>query len=108
MRLILPMPGNERFAERLAKEGGFELGRLETRRFPDGERYVRIISDVAGRPVDIVCTLARPDPEFLTLVFAADAARDLGATEVNLVAPYLAYMRQDRRFKSGLLGQKLC
>ncbi len=32
---------------------------------------------------------------------AADAARDLGASEVALVAPYLAYMRQDRRFNSG-------
>lgn len=101
MRLILPMPGNEAFSAALARAGGGELGRLETRRFPDGERYLRILSDVAGRPVDIVCTLANPDPDFLTLVFAADAARDLGAVEVNLVAPYLAYMRQDRRFQPG-------
>ncbi|MBW0150055.1 MAG: ribose-phosphate pyrophosphokinase [Phenylobacterium sp.] len=101
MRLILAMPGNELFAESLAAAGGWEAGRVETRRFPDGERYLRILSDVAGRPVDIVCTLANPDPDFLTLLFAADAARDLGAVEVNLVAPYLAYMRQDRRFQSG-------
>lgn len=101
MRLILPMPGNEAFGERLAEAGGFELGRLETRRFPDGESYVRLLSDVAGRPVDVVCSLARPDPGFLSLIFAADAARDLGAAEVILVAPYLAYMRQDRRFKPG-------
>ena len=32
---------------------------------------------------------------------AAAAARDLGAAEVGLVAPYLAYMRQDRRFQPG-------
>ena len=101
MRLILPMPGNEAFGERLAKAGGFELGRLETRHFPDGESYVRLLSDVVGRPVDLVCSLARPDPGFLSLIFAADAARDLGAAEVNLVAPYLAYMRQDRRFATG-------
>lgn len=101
MRLVLPMPGNELFAESLATAGGWEAGRVETRRFPDGERYLRILSDVAGRPVDIVCTLADPDPDILTLLFAADAARDLGAVEVNLVAPYLAYMRQDRRFQSG-------
>lgn len=101
MRLIVPLPGNEAFAERLAAAGGFELGRLETRRFPDGESYVRHLSDVAGRTVDLVCSLARPDPGFLSLVFAADAARDLGAARVGLVAPYLAYMRQDRRFKPG-------
>jgi ribose-phosphate pyrophosphokinase len=34
-------------------------------------------------------------------VFAADAARDLGAAKVILVAPYLCYMRQDRRFHPG-------
>ncbi|WP_339913138.1 ribose-phosphate pyrophosphokinase [uncultured Brevundimonas sp.] len=101
MRLILPLPGNEAFAERIAEAGGFELGQLETRHFPDGESYVRLVSDVAGRPVDLVCSLARPDPGFLSLIFAADAARDLGAAEVTLVAPYLAYMRQDRRFTPG-------
>lgn len=101
MRLILPMPGNEPLASALAQAGGWELGALETRRFPDEERYLRIVSDVGGRAVDIVCTLARPDAAFLSLIFAADAARDLGATEVTLVAPYLAYMRQDRRFHDG-------
>ena len=101
MRLILPLPGNETFARHLAETGGWELGEIETRRFPDGETYVRILSDVADRRVDLVCTLARPDDGFLRLVFAADAARSLGAREVTLVAPYLAYMRQDRRFLTG-------
>jgi ribose-phosphate pyrophosphokinase len=101
MRLILPLPGNETFASHLADAGGWELGHMETRRFPDGESYVRILSDVAGRPVDLVCTLARPDDGFLRLAFAADAARALGASEVTLIAPYLAYMRQDRRFQPG-------
>ena len=48
MRLILPLPGNETFAQHLADEGGWELGALETRRFPDGETYVRILSEVAA------------------------------------------------------------
>lgn len=101
MRLILPMPGNESFARHLAEAGGWELGAIETRRFPDGETYVRISSDVADRPVYLVCTLSRPDDGFLRLVFAADAARALGASEVTLVAPYLSYMRQDQRFEPG-------
>lgn len=101
MRLILPLPGNETFACHLAEAGGWELGHLKSRRFPDGESYVRILSDVADRPVDLVCTLARPDDGFLRLVFAADAARALGAREVTLIAPYLSYMRQDRRFQLG-------
>lgn len=101
MRIILPMPGNETMAQRLAERSGAELGVVEWRRFPDEESYVRIASDVSGRRVDIVCTLARPDPQFLSLVFVASTARALGAQSVHLIAPYLAYMRQDKSFRPG-------
>ena len=100
-RLIFPLPGNQAFAEQLAAAVDGELGSIETRRFPDGECYVRLHGDPRGRAVDLVCTLAQPDLQFLSLVFAADAARELGASEVTLVAPYLAYMRQDKRFNPG-------
>jgi len=101
MRVVFAMPRNEAFAEALAEGGGFELGVLETRRFPDGESYVRLLTDVRGKCVDLVCSLANPNEGFLSLMFAADAARDRGAREVTLVAPYLSYMRQDRRFQPG-------
>lgn len=101
MRLIFSLPGNEAFANRLAEAGGWKTGSLESRRFPDGESYIRILSDVDKASVDFVCTLAQPDDRFLRLAFAADAARSLGAREVTLIAPYLPYMRQDRRFKPG-------
>ena len=77
-RVIFPLPGNEALAEHLARAGGWPLGTLETRRFPDGEAYVRLLDNVAGKAVDLVCTLARADEGFLRLVFAADAARALG------------------------------
>ncbi|HLF66025.1 MAG TPA: ribose-phosphate diphosphokinase, partial [Gammaproteobacteria bacterium] len=35
------------------------------------------------------------------LLFAAETARALGATTVDLIAPYLPYMRQDKSFSSG-------
>ncbi|MGD9967593.1 MAG: ribose-phosphate pyrophosphokinase [Hyphomonadaceae bacterium] len=101
MRIYAPMPGNETMAQRLAARTAAELGAIETRRFPDGEAYVRIASDVKGKEFNIVCTLAHPDAQFLSLIFAAETARELGATHVNLVAPYLAYMRQDKSFKQG-------
>jgi len=101
MRLVLPLPSNEVFAAMLACAMTGELGQIESRRFPDGESYIRLKGNPAGRVVDLVCTLARPDAGFLQLVFAADAVRELGASEVNLIAPYLAYMRQDKRFLAG-------
>jgi ribose-phosphate pyrophosphokinase len=74
---------------------------MELHRFPDGESLVRLDADVTGRTVVLACSLARPDEKTLPLLFAADAARDLGATKVLLAAPYLAYLRQDRRFHAG-------
>ena len=100
-RILLPLPGAGAFAERLALAGGFELGQQATRRFPDGERYLRLGFNPAGRAVDIVGELSRADDQFLTLAFAADTLRELGAREVGLVAPYLGYMRQDARFQPG-------
>ncbi|MCP4559210.1 MAG: ribose-phosphate pyrophosphokinase [Bosea sp.] len=99
--VILAIPGNEAFAQALSDAGAGDLGAIETRNFPDGETYVRLATDVAGKAVLLVSTLARPDEGFLRIVFLADAARSLGASTVTLVAPYLAYMRQDRRFQPG-------
>lgn len=99
--LILPLPGNDTLAQALAQRLGAALGELETRGFPDGESYVRLRSDVEGREVVLVCTLARPDDQFLRLVFAARTARERGAAKLTLVAPYLAYMRQDKAFHDG-------
>jgi ribose-phosphate pyrophosphokinase len=99
--LVFALPGNERLAQQLVASGGWESGELETRSFPDGESYVRLCSDVRDRFVAFVCTLAHPDGGFLRLLIAADAARSLGARDVWLIAPYLAYMRQDNRFQSG-------
>jgi ribose-phosphate pyrophosphokinase len=95
------MPGNESLAAAIAKLAGAELGAMETRRFPDEESYVRLACEVAGRDVDFLCTLARPDRSILALIFAAATARELGAESVGLIAPYLAYMRQDKRFQPG-------
>jgi ribose-phosphate pyrophosphokinase len=95
------MPGNDVLAGRLAAELGFELGHIETRAFPDGETYLRFLTSPEGRAVAVVCTLDHPDDKLLPLLFAAATARDLKASRVGLVSPYLAYMRQDRRFKPG-------
>ena len=99
--VIFALPGNERLANALAIHLAAEAGRLTVRRFPDGETYVRIETPVAGRDVILVCTLHRPDDKVLPLLFLAATARELSAQRVGLVAPYLAYMRQDRRFMEG-------
>jgi ribose-phosphate pyrophosphokinase len=99
--VILALPGNERIARDLARMMELASASAELRHFPDGETYLRINSPVADRTVVLVCTLDRPDEKFLPLSFLAATARDLGAAKVGLVSPYLAYMRQDKRFHPG-------
>jgi ribose-phosphate pyrophosphokinase len=99
--VVFAFPGNEPLAQAIAKTIGGETGTLILHRFPDGESYVRLDTPVAQRQAILVCGLQNPDASLLPLLFAADAARDLGATEIGIVAPYLAYLRQDTRFKAG-------
>ena len=85
MRLILPLPGNETFARRLAEAGGWELGAIEHRRFPEGETFVRILSDVANKAIDLVCT--RPDEGLPASRGAANTTRAL-AGNIERIGPH--------------------
>jgi ribose-phosphate pyrophosphokinase len=49
----------------------------------------------------LLASLHEPDTIALALRFAAATAREFGARRVGLIAPYLAYMRQDTRFHRG-------
>jgi len=101
-RLVLvPLPGNEAMTEKLARLLVAETIEPEIRAFPDGESYFRLDRDLHGRSVALVCTLDHPDAKFLSLLFASRTLSEFGAASVGLVAPYLCYMRQDRRFQTG-------
>lgn len=99
--LLFALPGNDDFAARLLPLLPCDPGVLTVRQFPDGESYVRLDTPVTAREVMLLCTLDRPDAKLLPLLFAAKALRELGAARVGVIAPYLAYMRQDRQFQPG-------
>ena len=99
--LIVALPGAAALAADLAARLRCEWSELALHRFPDGETLVRLDVPVQGRCVVLAGSLHHPDAKTLPLLFAADAARELGAVQVGLVAPYLAYLRQDRRFRPG-------
>ncbi|MBP0630743.1 ribose-phosphate pyrophosphokinase [Cupriavidus sp. AcVe19-1a] len=99
--IVFAMPGNERQAAAIAACLSGRPGEAEVRRFPDGESYVRLLQPVAGCEAMVVCTLDRPDAKLVPLLWLAAAAREGGAVRVGLVAPYLAYMRQDKVFQTG-------
>lgn len=99
--VVLALPESASLGRRVSELAAMPLGVVESRRFPDDETYLRIGAECAGKSVVLVCTLDRPDRKLLPLVFLAEAARAMGAARVGLVAPYLAYLRQDRQFHPG-------
>ncbi len=99
--IIFNFGDNDRLFQSVAEDLGADLGIVERRTFPDGESYIRFETDCKGREAILICSLDRPDAKVLSLVLAADTLHDLGATRVSLIAPYLAYMRQDSSFQPG-------
>jgi ribose-phosphate pyrophosphokinase len=99
--LIVSLPGSERLGVDLSERLAARRQLVEMRRFPDGESYVRINGQLRDEPLLIVGSLDRPDEKLLPLLLLAATARELGAAEVGLVAAYLPYLRQDRRFRPG-------
>ena len=99
--LVLALPGNEVLGQSLADRLGAELAKAEFHQFPDGETHIQLVTPVKGRSIALVDTLAQPNEKIMPLLFAAGTAKDLGAKRIGLVTPYLAYMRQDKRFNPG-------
>ena len=99
--ILFSLPGNEILTKKLSKQLKAETGETTIRQFPDGETYIQVKSEVQGKRAILVCTLNQPDNKLLPLYFFAKTLKDLGAERISLIAPYLAYMRQDMRFQPG-------
>jgi ribose-phosphate pyrophosphokinase len=67
-------------------------------RFSDGEIRVQINDSVREKRVFIIQSLCNPaNDHIMETLLLADAAKRASAREVNLVLPYYAYARQDRK-----------
>lgn len=87
-------------ARRIAQAADIELAVIERHRFPDGELKLRLPSGLKG-PVALLRSLDHPNEKLVELLLASQTARQLGAVKLTLIAPYLAYMRQDMAFRPG-------
>ena len=109
-------------AHQLAQALGWDHHRLETRRFPDTEGYIRIPSEVTDgirkEPVVLVSNTF-PDSGIVETMLMLSSIRDLRNGDLQnfrnigpqtlpqlgngviLAVPYFGYSRQDKRFKPG-------
>ncbi|MHB1947892.1 MAG: ribose-phosphate pyrophosphokinase [Gammaproteobacteria bacterium] len=97
--IIFPLFGYDDLANKLCDKLRYEFGKITQHEFPDEETVIQIDSNVAERNIIFLTSLDKPNPKLLPLLFAAETASELGAKKIILIAPYLAYMRQDKQFQ---------
>ena len=97
---LLCFEDEEGIARTTAAAADLALGVIARHRFPDGEWRLRLPETLPPRVV-LWRSLHQPNEKLVELLIAARAARELGARHLTLVAPYLAYMRQDMAFQPG-------
>jgi ribose-phosphate pyrophosphokinase len=90
----------EYLRDEICKLGRLELGMVESRIFPDGERYQRICASVSSRDVVLVGGTISDDAS-LELFDLASALVKYGADRLTLVIPYFGYSTMERAVKEG-------
>lgn len=100
MTLLLHFDDEAALAAALARELDCEFAAVRSHRFPDGECRLTLPPRLPPRTV-LLRGLQQPNDKLAQLLLVAPAARELGARQLVLLAPYLAYMRQDMAFSPG-------
>jgi ribose-phosphate pyrophosphokinase len=99
-QMLLAFDDEAPLAQALAQALGAPLAFVQRHRFPDGELRLRLPEALPPR-VLMLRGLQQPNEKLIELLLCAPAARELGARELVLLSPYLAYMRQDMAFTPG-------
>jgi ribose-phosphate pyrophosphokinase len=99
MTMIVVGSGAAHLMEEISRAGG-EIAEVEIKKFPDGEKYVRVLS--SGEEATVIQSMYKPqDENIMEALILGDALRERGFERLRLVVPYLAYSRQDRVTKEG-------
>ncbi len=111
-RVVIVGPASQALGIELARVLAIPSIQTEFKTFPDGENYLRL--DIADesviKEVDAIIlqscgpgrgTDATQNVRIFQLIMMIDIVKRLGAARIQVVAPYLAYGRQDKIFRPG-------
>ncbi len=98
--VVLSIPEYAYLEQELVTLLGAEPGRIDRKVFPDGERYQRIVTPLAGRDVVLVGGTV-DDRTTLAIFDLACAAVGYGARRLTMVMPYFGYSTMERATEPG-------
>lgn len=89
------------FAKKISRYLKIPLTPVDIHDFANGETYARVLEKVRGDDVYLIQSICCPINQTLveTLILI-DALKRASAGRINLVCPFLAYSRQDRKARS--------
>ncbi|MBA0718576.1 hypothetical protein Golax_006318, partial [Gossypium laxum] len=98
---------NPALSQEIAWYMGLELGKINIKRFADGEIYVQLQESVRGCDVYLVQSTCPPANEnLMELLIMVDACRRASAKNITVVIPYFGYARADRKASSSTQGRE--
>ena len=109
-KILIVGPASQILGVKIAQELGIETLNTETKKFPDGENYVRINIEnetiITDKEVIIVqstgpSSSGTQNDRIIELFMMIDSVKRMGASKIVVIVPYLAYSRQDKRFRPG-------
>jgi ribose-phosphate pyrophosphokinase len=99
--MIIGGSSSQKLAANIAREMDDVLCPIESRKFPDGERYVRIKGDVEDGVVVVQSTGYPQDENLMELFLILKTLQKMGIIDIHTVIPYFGYGRQEKSFNSG-------
>ncbi len=95
--LVFSGSSNLPLAKKIVEALGKPLGTLESKRFSDGEIWVKYGENIRGREVFLIQSTNPPAENIMELLIMIDAAKRASARRITAVIPYFGYSRQDRK-----------
>lgn len=107
--LLLCSHDEQMAAQRLAQAMDVPLACYQQHRFPDQELKLTLpFAEAVPEQLVLYRSLDNPNDKLVELLLLAKHARTVGVKRLWLVAPYLAYMRQDIAFHAGeIVSQRI-
>lgn len=89
------------FAKKISRQLKIPLTQIDIHDFANGEIYARILKKVRGDDVYLIQSLCSPvNQNLVETLIIIDALKRASVGRINLICPFLAYCRQDRKAKS--------
>ena len=96
--MLLSGTGHPELSEKIAREIGIPLAKMEITRFADGEFDVKIHESVRGHDVFLIQPTCQPVSDNLVQLFVTlDALRRASAARITAVIPYYGYQRKEKK-----------